>query len=262
MAIELAPFSLFFSSSKICYCLILYFFKKHFLNLLFLNLTLIQNLFPSMLKNLIWKHSWLVSKDVFSNPPKQSGILERQSCSCSCSCVAAAVRPLCEPPDWLATSAVCPSDRVSGSLRSMWGTPEPAGECWESVLMVCGMMGMSVTGVLQGVRPYLCALQGLTAGMHCGAGTVVNTATTVRRVLERRRPLWARWAHSRSLGDANYVLSILFSCSHRMLRKTAWSSSDLLCTLSRHIWMLRDLCVSYDFSNISYVLDVSGKAWQ
>lgn len=59
------------------------------------------------------------------------------------------------------------------------------------------------------------SLVGMTAGMHCGAVTVV-TPPQLSDVCLSVESLY-ELTLSLSLGDANYVLSI-FSCSHRMQR--------------------------------------------
>lgn len=60
-------------------------------------------------------------------------------------------------------------------------------------------------------------LVGMAAGTHCGSVTVI---TTVRCVFERGRPLWTAWLTLSQHRDANYVLSLLFSCSHQMQRNS------------------------------------------
>lgn len=71
---------------------------------------------------------------------------------------------------------------------------------------------------------------------HC-----CNTATPVRCVFERRKPLWTHWAHS--LWDANYVVTIFFSCSHRMQRNRLHIITPYLNSQRPfHLFWLLDKC--------------------
>lgn len=144
---------------------------------------------------------------------------------------------------WGCMPAVSPSGKVWGRLSSMCGTPEPAGEsrreeCWECVLMRSGMRGMSLTGAQQGVWAYVCGCRNALWLCH------YSNATTVRCVFECRRPSWTWIQAEFEMQTMCYRSYFHVPIEHG---EAVWGSCELLCTLSRHIWMLSVLLTSLGF---------------
>lgn len=189
-----------------------------------------------------------------SNPPKQSGNLIKQCCSYF-ACVAAAV--LLPPTvarstlraSWLAVDASARAPRGEHlSLRGNAGRRNAGRVCW-----CCAVWGECLWQVHCRVWDPTCEPRGDDCRNALWRCHCCNTATTVRCVFERRKPLWTH-----SLSE---MLTMCYQSFHVPIacRETAWS--DLLCTLSLHIWILSDLSIYFDFWNIRYVLNVASEAW-
>lgn len=121
---------------------------------------------------------------------------------------------------WAPTAGVCVAPPSGQSFRpakrSVWGTPERAGNAGRAFFpMQSGMMGMCATGAQRGVR----------ADLRASRRWLQECIVSLLQHLCCHRLAGLTLSQSR---DANYVLSILFSC--RMQRKSLRRPAVLVIT--------------------------------